>query len=207
MPQTISMQRGSITVASNGAVTTLFTNGTGMFATRVIVNAILITTSSSTGANGKLNGVGGALVVTPSGLSGTYLVGILPQSNNGAAFAQLPVNGLTSGAVSSAGSSSTTVVAVSATPIYGSTGTNNSFTTGNVTGNVTASSANTGSLSNGITAQAGYCPQNFWVGPSDAIRFAPKLSQSFTAAAGKSPQVNYTDSYTVFYSFTLISET
>lgn len=200
------MQKGSITVASNGAATTLFTNGSGVIATRVIVNSVLITTSSSTGANGKLNGVGGALVVTPSGLSATYLVGILPQSPNGAAFAQLPVNGLTSGAMSSAGVGTAIIVSAATTPIYGGTGTNNSFTTGNVNGTVFAGTANTAALTNGIVAQAGYCPQNFWVGPSDVIKFAPKFSQSVTNAAGKSPAVFYTDSYTVFYSFTLISE-
>ena len=77
----------------------------------------------------------------------------------------------------------------------------------NMTPFAMANTAAMGSFSNQIVAPTNYCAQNFWIGPSDAVRFTPKTSISFTAAAGKSPQITYTDSYTIFYSFTLISET
>lgn len=208
MPQTISLQRGSITIASNVSATTLFTNSASVTATRVIVNGLLITTSSSTGANGKFTGVGGSLVVTPDGLAGTYMVGIVGGTQNSYSFSQFPINNSGLGVNNVVNPTTGLVFSLPTMPVHGSSGTNSSFSinANSLTAVQLVNNGNAQSNTTSVLSAISFCPQNFWIGPSDAVKFSPKTSQSYTAAQGKSPAVYYTDSYTVYYSFTLISE-
>lgn len=196
MPQTISLQRGSVTYLADGSstanITTLFTNSASGIATRVIINYITINNPFISGGNvanrifqtqgylGLVNGNASTMIgymqgsVTNPGLTIGVMTSSMPISDSGSPFstANLGVN----------------------------------FVNGAIATNEVGwqnQRPNNFQFNVGGTAQ-GYCPRTFWIGPSDSIRWWPRLSQ-WLEQSGKT-QIPRIVTQTLYYSFTLITE-
>jgi hypothetical protein len=97
---------------------------------------------------------------------------------------------------------------VSKNPVPNGQGVGASFTTG--LPNLFFKAVTSGLSTGGINVNTDFCPQNFWIGPSDAVKLATTSSQSvtYTPPSGKSPASSsfFTNTMTVDYTFTLINE-
>jgi hypothetical protein len=199
MPQTISIQRGSVTYTAAGNTTanqtTLFTNTSSGFGTRVIINYLVVQNASVQGSGFQYTSAtaSGSLAAVSPGTSGTIIGGMFASSSIQAMA--MPI--MDAGQAIGAGG---TISAVTAPLRF-----------------INANVANAGQAGfqqvnpDGIqlrfsdTGSGGYCPRNFWIGPSDVIRWYPKTS-AYNPPVGKGfGTVIYTQ--TLIYSFTCITET
>lgn len=196
MPTTVSLQRGSVTYLADGSstanITTLFTNSASGIATRVIINYITINNPYVGGGNintrnyqaqGYLGLVNGNASTIIAYMQGTVTT---PNITNGVMTASMPI--ADSGApFSTAGlgvNFTNTAIATNEIGWQNQRPNNIQFNVGG--------------------AAQGYCPRTFWIGPSDSIRWWPRLSQ-WIEQSGKTtiPRIV---TQTLYYSFTLITE-
>lgn len=198
MPQTISLQRGSVTYTANGSstsnITTLFTNSSSGIATRVIINYLTINNPfvapgspmesrsfQTRGFLGVVNGSAAAMIGYMSGASGS------PSTTNGMMSCCMPI-------------------ADSSAP-YGNTVNQgiNFINTAADSNQIGFQNQNPNNIQFNVGGNAGgYCPRTFWIGPSDSIRWWPQASL-WTQRSGKSLVANFV-TQTMYYSFTLITE-
>lgn len=175
MAQTISIQRGTTTITNN-SVGTLFTNGSGGFGTRVIINQLAF--SGTNNASGNRD-TGGVLI------------------NNGSGVGQTPIGVVGSGGQRLGFAAPFLSSTVASSPTFN--------TGGDMRGNLVGVPAMNLSGSVGISTSTNFpfssiMPQTFWIGPSDVIQVRPI---GFIETSGKSTA---NASVTVYYSFTLITE-
>lgn len=177
MPQTISIQRGSTTI-TNGQIGTLFTNGSGGFGTRVIVNQLAFTGNNN--GSGNARNTGGTLIINGSGVGRTPI-----------------------GVAASGGSTQTFL-----SPFFGTgmspfvNTVNSSIFGGAPMLQLNAPAQYPTSVPGSASAVASCMVQTFWIGPSDVVQAGPFGFTTFVG--GKTGNVN--SSVTVLYSFTLITE-
>lgn len=193
MAQTVSIQRGSVTFTANGNSTanntTLFTNTSSGNGTRVIVNYLTLNNPwSSTGDRQYYRGRGFLAVVSP-GTTGA-IIGTLQNSSTGVMSTQMPIQ--------DPGSAYTASINGYQLVVYGNYGYNI-----NEVGFANQRPMNIG-LSVGASNASGFCPRNFWIGPSDVIKWFPQDSYYITTS-GKYTYYNYV-TQTLYYSFTCITE-
>ena len=170
MAQTIAMQQGTGTVTS-GSTTTLFTQSGGI-ATRVIFNFISFYCSANVSSPNLM-------VQHVSAGGGTGLIGYLKTDAGGTNALQLmPAAGGTSPAQYVGNSAS--VVPTMTFPISSES---------NYMGSVTPSTFN---IRTPTSANMGFLPSNYWIGPGDAVRLG------WTDGGGRS--------ITVAWSMTTITE-
>lgn len=177
MPQTISIQRGTTTITNNN-IGTLFTNGSGGFGTRVIINQLSFSgTNNTSGARAT----GGTIIV------------------NGSGVGQTPI-----GAVSSGNSPVGVIYPFFSTGVSIAVNSQNGIIYGGAPYLQLNNSAQLPSgMTGGQTGVGSAMPQTFWIGPSDAVQAGPFGFLTFVG--GKTGSIN--SSVTVRYSFTLITET
>jgi hypothetical protein len=199
MPTTVSTQRGSVTFTAradvNTNITTLFTNGSSGISTRVIVNYLVVQNpfiANQSGLTRRPSASGYLGVVNGSASTLLGVMNYNSQSDNaGYMNVSMPIQdpGVAYGQSSTGGFLIPTVV-------------NQSITTNQV-GFLNQNPGNMG-IQFGGTTNYGYCPRNFWIGPSDQVRWWPRDS-SYVVASGKTATTFYI-TQTLFYSFTLITE-
>jgi len=197
MAQTISIQRGSVSYTARGNnstsnITTLFTNTSSGYGTRVIINYLTVQNPYVTGSGYDQGGArcGGLLGVVSSGTTGAIIGGMVNGTTATNVF-QMPIG---DSGIAATGGGTTLFAAPRA---RASQATNNQVGyTGTFPNNINFTVSD--------STNGGYCPRNFWIGPSDVIKWWP-FDSSYTIPSGKSSIVNYY-TQTLYYSFTCITE-
>jgi hypothetical protein len=199
MAQTISIQRGSVTFTARGDDTagtsnntTLFTNTSSGSGTRVIINYLTVqnpyvSTGGISYTNAKASGL---LASVSAGTTGT----IIGAMQTGSTTGTYQMGIMDAGSPVATGNTS-----VFPTPPRFRT----SIPNLNQVGFSNTSPSRIG-FDFSDTTNFAYCPRNFWIGPSDVIRWYPKDSY-YTTPSGKSTVNNYY-TQTLYYSFTCITE-
>ena len=177
MTQTISVARGTVSMTTDGSTkSTLFTNSSGVIATRVIVNQIAWHYDTSFGPNVKV-----ALVHYNAAGYWSVLGAMYLNYNYGSALQfHVGTNPTSLGYMNSANSMSY----LGLQRIMG--------TGSGQMGNQNASNIEAVITSSNVYNTWNFCPGQFWLGPSDVISLV-----GYSQNGG---------SCTVGYSFTLISE-
>jgi hypothetical protein len=197
MAQTVSIQRGSVTYTARGDnttsnITTLFTNTSSGSGTRVIINYLTVQNPYVTGSGYDQSGAkcSGNLGVVSSGTTGT-MIGNMTTNQTYTSTYQMPISD------------------PGATAVGGSTNVNSAprFNVRQATSNQVGYSATYPqniNFSVSDTANFGYCPRTFWIGPSDVLKWWP-FNSTYAVPSGKSSTTFYY-TQTLYYSFTCITE-
>jgi hypothetical protein len=197
MAQTISIQRGSVSFTARGDNTTsnnttLFTNTSSGSGTRVIINYLTVSNPyvTASGISYTNARAAGLLASVSAGTTGTIIGAMYGNSTTGTYQMGIMDAG------SPIATGNTSIIASpprfrTSNPNQNQVGFSNTWP-----GNI--------SFSLNDTSNYSYCPRNFWIGPSDVIRWYPQDSY-YTISSGKSSSTTYY-TQTLYYSFTCITE-